>query len=564
LLNIDGCRMDVFQSVSLPNIARLKRAGSTCDNGLKTVYRALTNPAFASILTGAFPEEHGVRNNNFGQVIQTEGLPDRVRTKLYGSMHVKHFSKAAWDTTVISLPTTSAYRCDEEMVRLFKNDFERCPDTRLFVLDFSEADFLGHAYGSTSRPYKEALRKIDLQIGHIYDWLESTDRLKNTAIIVCSDHGMKAIDHSYLLFQEEKYVPFMVAAPGIKANHHYVREEGSIVDICANVAFLLGIDYPKSCHGRVYLNMYEGIDSVREREEQIILFNKASYDAAASTYDEDHPEVREGDAQWWENMLTKYLANKKDATVLDYGCGTGFIGEVFSRTVRDFRKFVCFDISKSSLAKAQQKLGGDSRFVFLSDWKSVEKLGYSFDLVTLNSVLHHIHCPDKTINQLNQILVGGGLMMGAHEPNRLFFGKPLKKILGELYKKLGNGVEFREENLPIIQRSLKEHGYTFPLTLQEIQQLVEYHSPVEQHPTWIDPEKGFDPDDLFNRIFDGYKICEKRFYSTALNRKSLRLPAPFQKMITRLLCGDSGNLISYVILKQALDQRHASTRQIAL
>ena len=75
---------------------------------METVYRALTNSAFASILTGTPPTVHGVKNNNFGQHIRTQGVPDIVPTILYGSMHVEHFSKDEWHTRIVSLPTTSS------------------------------------------------------------------------------------------------------------------------------------------------------------------------------------------------------------------------------------------------------------------------------------------------------------------------------------------------------------------------------------------------------------------------------------------------------------------------
>lgn len=109
ILNIDGARRDVFYSLDLPALRRLDREGASHVLGLETVYRALTNPAFASILTGTTPQFHGIRDNNFGQSIRTEGLPDVVPAIVYGSMHVRHFCKDSWETRVVSLPRHSAY-----------------------------------------------------------------------------------------------------------------------------------------------------------------------------------------------------------------------------------------------------------------------------------------------------------------------------------------------------------------------------------------------------------------------------------------------------------------------
>jgi hypothetical protein len=53
ILNIDGGGLDMVRKLDLPTIKYLTQKGSHVKNGLLTVYRALTNPAFGTILTGA-------------------------------------------------------------------------------------------------------------------------------------------------------------------------------------------------------------------------------------------------------------------------------------------------------------------------------------------------------------------------------------------------------------------------------------------------------------------------------------------------------------------------------
>ena len=67
------------------------------------------------------------------------------------------------------------------------------------------ADFLGHAYGSNSKNYKDAIKRVDNRIGDVVDWIRKEKGGDDTAVIVCSDDGMHNIDHSYLLFDSEKY-----------------------------------------------------------------------------------------------------------------------------------------------------------------------------------------------------------------------------------------------------------------------------------------------------------------------------------------------------------------------
>ncbi len=256
VLNIDGVRKDIFDSLRLPAIDRLIREGTSHARGLETVYRALTNPAFASILTGTIPKIHGIRNNNLGQTIKTEGLPDVVPSIAYGSMHVKHFCKKYWKTRIVSLPRHSVYRSDDLMVEQLKEDMLIEGKIRLFVADFSEADFLAHAYGSKSRQYKNALGRVDKRIGNFIDWMQENGILDDTGVIVCSDHGIAGIDHSYLIARSEKFVPFLIYGKGVKKGFK-MKEPGKIMDICCTISYLLGIRYPGNCRGRVFTEAFQ-------------------------------------------------------------------------------------------------------------------------------------------------------------------------------------------------------------------------------------------------------------------------------------------------------------------
>jgi predicted AlkP superfamily pyrophosphatase or phosphodiesterase len=256
VVNIDGCRLDRFRDARLPFLSGLASQGCSFPGGLETVYRALTNPAFASILTGATPAVHGITSNNLGQRIRVQALPDIVETKLYGSMHVKHFSKKHWDTFIVSLPVHSIYKSDDIMFEQMKKDLAAGVGTRLFVADISETDFLGHAYGSGSRRYREALMRADGRIAALYGWMRNNRMLGDCAFIVCSDHGIVQIDHSYLLFAAERYVPFIMTGPGVRAGS-VIDYRASIMDIAPTISYMLGVSYPDHCRGRVFLDAFE-------------------------------------------------------------------------------------------------------------------------------------------------------------------------------------------------------------------------------------------------------------------------------------------------------------------
>jgi len=251
ILNIDGARWDMVQKLNLPTLARLVEQGAHVKNGLLTVYRALTNPAFGTILTGARPQEHGISDNNIGQSLKVEGLGDLVKITIYGCMHMNHFAKDGWETKIVSLPEIGIQKSDDVAMEWLLDDLRNDKETRLFVFDYSEADFCGHSYGGKSRQYKEALRKVDERIGKVLEVIETLDDCEDTAVIVCSDHGMHNLDHGYRLFRGESYVPCLFYGKRIKQGY-IVQQDGMINDICLTTAWMLGKKYPANAQGQVF------------------------------------------------------------------------------------------------------------------------------------------------------------------------------------------------------------------------------------------------------------------------------------------------------------------------
>lgn len=552
IFNIDGCRFDYFKRLDMPTARRLEAEGTSVENGAITVYRALTNPAFASILTGTPPTVHGVKNNNFGQFIKTQGLPDIVPTILYGSMHVKHFSKDEWRTRVVSLPTTSVYGCDEVMVDWFKEDFTGKKDTRLFVLDFSEADFLGHAYGSHSSDYKTAIQRIDKKIGKVVDWVRGTEWGDDTAIIICSDHGMQNIDHSYLLSDAEKYVPFIITGKGI-AKGKKVAGDVSIMDIGLTTCFLLGAPYPKRSKGRALIEAVEEVNVTEAQEKISNLFNKIHYDLEAGGYDVNHPEIIAGDYKWYADKLKEICGNGKQAAskILDFGCGTGFVGEIIRKNNIPYQKMACLDVSKEMLNAARAKLNGTPNVQFIHHLDEIK--GELFDVITINSVLHHFPDPGKLMLLLEDYLSPGGRIIGGHEPNVDFTYNPLAMFAARLYKSIGGEVSFPAEMVAIFNQRMKEAYPGFPqVDREEIQQIVDWHSPIEQYRDIVAEGVGFNGRQFLQGNLRFCKIEVYEEYTTFFCRRALeRFPIAQRLFEAGFHLLFPGNLFRYVVSKRS-------------
>jgi len=256
VFNLDGFSLHAFRRAKMPFLNKMAREHALASDGAITVYRALTNPAFASIITGAPPTVHRVCNNNFGQPIRIDGLPDVVSARLYGSIHVRQFSKPAWRVRWFSLVTLGSERTEEVVFDTLKQDVLNEPDTRLFIVDISETDFIGHSYGTYSRQYLQAGDKADRLIENFCAWLKEQGIYNDFTIIISSDHGMFITDHSYLLSAQEIYTPLIFFGSRI-VPHSQITGKVSIMDINANVSYILGIPYNRHSSGRVFDSIYK-------------------------------------------------------------------------------------------------------------------------------------------------------------------------------------------------------------------------------------------------------------------------------------------------------------------
>ncbi len=238
MLNIDGMRLDIFRRAEYGLFREWERQGVSFPRGLTTVYRALTNPAFASILTGVHPPVHGLLSNNYGARIKVTGLPDLFPTRLYGSMHIRHFSKPSWECAVATLIGQSTLDADRALMTQLREDVAH-DRHKLHIYDLSNVDHTGHVYGSENRAYADALFPAQELLWEFFCHLRDTGFFADGACFLMSDHGIAGIDHSYMLHPAERYVPFIAVGPGMPAGHALTLP-ANITDIAPTICALFG------------------------------------------------------------------------------------------------------------------------------------------------------------------------------------------------------------------------------------------------------------------------------------------------------------------------------------
>ncbi len=78
-------------------------------------------------------------------------------------------------------------------------------------LHYADPDAAGHAHGWGSDAYQEAIRRVDAQLGRIFQLLDNSPEFRGrTTIFLTSDHGGKDRDHADNLLLEDYTIPVYI------------------------------------------------------------------------------------------------------------------------------------------------------------------------------------------------------------------------------------------------------------------------------------------------------------------------------------------------------------------
>jgi arylsulfatase A-like enzyme len=95
--------------------------------------------------------------------------------------------------------------------------------------------------------YDDCIAELDQQLGKLIDELDRRGVLKDTWLIITSDHGESFGEHAGIfghgmsLYQTELHVPLLIVPPGGRATKKVVRHVVSLQDLAATIVELSGI-----------------------------------------------------------------------------------------------------------------------------------------------------------------------------------------------------------------------------------------------------------------------------------------------------------------------------------
>ena len=176
---VDGCNRSRLWQADTPVMDRLAREGTEY-LGVEPAYPARTVVCFSSMLTGAAPEEHGMRSNFAPRLgVRCESVFDVLardgrRGRLVGIAHLLDPFGEDVVRSVTSVQPTG--RIDLSLAAAARQVVEE-EDPDLLVLQLLAADQLGHVRGVRNPEYLEQLEETDRRIGDFLAFLEERGKL---------------------------------------------------------------------------------------------------------------------------------------------------------------------------------------------------------------------------------------------------------------------------------------------------------------------------------------------------------------------------------------------------
>ncbi|KAG9493505.1 hypothetical protein GDO78_001419, partial [Eleutherodactylus coqui] len=214
LFSLDGFRAEYLQTWGglLPVISKLKQCG-TYTRSLRPVYPSKTFPNHYSIVTGLYPESHGLVDNKMYDPHRNAFFTLRNAEKFHPSWYqgepvwitaMKHGLKTAsffWPGSDVKINGTypdiyKEYNGSipfETRVMSVLRWLHLPQDERphFYTLYLEEPDSSGHRHGPVSSAVIKALMKVDQIVGMLMDGLKQMNLDKCVNLLLLSDHGME-------------------------------------------------------------------------------------------------------------------------------------------------------------------------------------------------------------------------------------------------------------------------------------------------------------------------------------------------------------------------------------
>ena len=223
LVSLDGFRWDYARRDGATHLLALGKRGVWAPEGMLPSYPSLTFPNHYTIVTGLYPEHHGLVANSFY---------DETKQARYGIGDAKAVTDGSWysGTPLWSLAESQGMRTacffwpgSEAKIAGFQPTYYlkfdntiddtariaqvlrwlRLPEAdrpHFITLYYAEPDHEGHEFGPDAAETKAAVRKVDGLVGQLKAGLDATGLPID--LVVVSDHGMARVEGGWITLDQ--------------------------------------------------------------------------------------------------------------------------------------------------------------------------------------------------------------------------------------------------------------------------------------------------------------------------------------------------------------------------
>lgn len=212
VISLDGFRWDYANRNLTPNLDQIAQRGVKALS-LEPAFPSKTFPNHYTIVTGLYPQNHGIISNRFENPFNKDeyriGDTSAVRDdrwylgeSIWAKARREGIKTASffWVGSETHLPYKHPdyyRRYDDDVTHEQRIqgiiDWLQLPETQrphLLFLYFSDTDTEGHRHGPESAEVNEAVKKLDASIGSLLEKLKQINLSDKTNLIMLSDHGM--------------------------------------------------------------------------------------------------------------------------------------------------------------------------------------------------------------------------------------------------------------------------------------------------------------------------------------------------------------------------------------
>lgn len=246
LIGVDGLRPDALPEAATPNIDALVAEGAYSFSA-RTGIHTVSGPGWSNILTGAWENKHGVKDNSFKGALyqQYPTLISRVE-KYKPGLETVTVASLDWITNII---VTTA---DKKLYYPFGEEGDaKVAKAATYLLEhgnvdlmfayFMGVDMAGHNYGFDPKipEYLSEIETIDHYVGVLVGAIKkrSNYNKERWLIILTSDHGGKGKNHDGV-GEEAMKVPLIMHGPGVQSGE--IVPIPTQVDIAPTILSYLG------------------------------------------------------------------------------------------------------------------------------------------------------------------------------------------------------------------------------------------------------------------------------------------------------------------------------------